>query len=128
MGKIMKQKIYIFGVITALVIFAGIIFKINHFAGAGILMIVSMVTLVLLFLPVALINNYKAEGTRQNLPLYFVTWMTCFVVFLAMLFKIMHWPYAGILMTIALPFPYVVFLPVFLIVTARNKKSKNCFL
>lgn len=117
----MKQKIYIFGVITVLVIFAGTIFKINHFAGAGKLLTVSMVTLVLLFLPVALINHYKAEGTRQNLPLYIVTWLTCFVVFLAMLFKIMHWPYAGILMTIALPFPYVVFLPVFLIVTARNK-------
>ena len=117
----MKQKIYIFGVIIALVIFAGTIFKINHFAGAGILLTVGLVTLVLLFLPVALINHYKAEGSRQNLPLYIVTWLTCFVVFLAMLFKIMHWPYAGILMTIALPFPYIVFLPVFLIVTARNK-------
>jgi hypothetical protein len=121
MDKIMKQKIYIFGVITALVIFAGTIFKINHFAGAGILFTVGLVTLVLLFLPVALINHYKAEGNRQNLPLYIVTWLTCFVVFMAMLFKIMHWPFAGILLTIALPFPYVVFLPVFLIVTARNK-------
>ena len=120
MDKIMKQKIYIFGVITALVIFAGTIFKINHFAGAGILLTVGLATLVLLFLPVALINNYKAEGDRQNLPLYIVTWLTCFVVFTAMLFKIMHWPFAGILMTIALPFPYVVFLPVFLII-ARNK-------
>lgn len=121
MDKIMKQKIYIFGVSTALVIFAGTIFKINHFAGAGKLLAVGILTLVLLFLPVALVNHYKAEGNRQNLPLYIVTWLTCFIVFLAMLFKIMHWPYAGILMTIALPFPYVVFLPVFLMVTARNK-------
>ena len=38
-----------------------------------------------------------------------------------MLFKIQHWPLAGILMTIALPFPYVVFLPVFLITTSKDK-------
>jgi hypothetical protein len=33
----------------------------------------------------------------------------------------MHWPYARIALLIALPFPYIVFLPVFLTVTARNK-------
>jgi len=117
----MKQKTYIFGVITALIIFTGIVFKVNHFLGAGILLIIGLLTLVFLFLPVALKNNYRAEGSNQNLPLYIVTWITCFVVFTAILFKIMHWPGAGILMTISLPFPYIVFLPVFLIVTGRNK-------
>jgi hypothetical protein len=38
-----------------------------------------------------------------------------------MLFKIQHWPYAGTLLTIAIPFPYVVFLPVFIATTAKNK-------
>jgi hypothetical protein len=117
----MKQKIYIFGVITTFLIFAGIVLKINHLAGAGKTMTIGFVTMVILFLPIALRNNFKSEGTRQNLLLYIVTWITCFVVFTAALFKIMHWPFAGTLMTIALPFPYVVFLPVFLAVTAKNK-------
>jgi hypothetical protein len=38
-----------------------------------------------------------------------------------MLFKIQHWPFAGIALLIALPFPYIVFLPVFLAVTSKNK-------
>lgn len=117
----MKQKTYIFGVVTALVIFAGAIFKVNHFPGAGILLTIGIATLVLIFLPAALINNYKSEESRQNLSLYIVTWVTCFVVFTAMLFKIQHWPLTNILLPIALPFPYIVFLPVFLIVTAKNK-------
>ena len=117
----MRQKIYIFGVVTAIVIITGAIFKVNHFPGAAILLTVGIATLVLIFLPAALINNYKSEESRQNLSLYIVTWFSCFVVFTAMLFKIQHWPLTNILLPIALPFPYIVFLPVFLIVTAKNK-------
>jgi len=117
----MKQKLYLIGVATAMVIFAGTVFKINHLAGAGKLLTVGFVTMVLIYLPLAFRNSYRAEGTQQNLPLYIVSWLTSFVVFTAMLFKIMHWPFAGIMMTIAIPFPFVVFLPVFLIITGRNK-------
>jgi hypothetical protein len=117
----MKQKIYILGVITVMIISTGVILKVNHWPTAGILITAGSLILVLIFLPVALINNYKAEGNSQNKLLYIVTYITCLVVFIGMLFKIMHWPYAGIGLLIALPFPYIVFLPVFLVVTAKNK-------
>ena len=118
---IMKQKIYIFGLITTLVVFTGTIFKVNHFPGAGIMLTLGLTTLVLFFIPVALINHYKSEESSHNILLYFVTWLTCFVMFTAMLFKLQHWPGAGIMLTIAIPFPYVIFLPIFLTVTSRNK-------
>ena len=117
----MKQRIYILGVTTVLIISTGVILKMNHWPAAGILITAGILFLVLLFMPAALINNYKAEGNNQNRVLYIVTYITCFVVFIGMLFKIMHWPYAGVGLFIALPFPYVVFLPVFLAVTAKNK-------
>jgi len=117
----MKQKIYILGVITAIIICTGVILKVNHWPTAGILITAGTLVLVLIFFPAALINNYKAEGNTQNRLLYIVTYITCFVVFIGMLFKIMHWPHAGIGLLIALPFPYIVFLPVFLIVTSKNK-------
>jgi len=117
----MKQKIYILGVVTAIIISTGLILKVNHWPTAGILITTGTLILVLIFLPIALINNYKVEGNNQNRMLYIVTYITCLVVFIGMLFKIMHWPYAGIGLFIALPFPYIVFLPVFLVVTAKNK-------
>jgi len=119
--EIMKQKLYILGLITAIIAFTGTIFKLNHLPAAGILITVGLVTLVLVFIPAALVNHYKAAGNRQNLLLHIITWLTCFVIFTSMLFKIMHWPGAGIMLTIALPFPYVIFLPVFLATTSRNK-------
>ncbi len=117
----MKQKIYFLGLVAAVIMSTGAIFKVNHWPAAGIMMTTGTLILVLLFLPAALINHYSAEGNKQNKLLYIVTWITCFVVFTAMLFKIQHWPYAGYGLLIALPFPYVVFLPVFLVITSKNK-------
>lgn len=117
----MKQKIYILGVITAMVILMGTIFKINHWPAAGIMMTAGLVTLVLVFLPLALIDSYRGDENKLNKPLYIATGVTGFVIFTGMLFKIMHWPYAGPLLSVALIFPYIVFLPVFIIVTSRNK-------
>jgi len=117
----MKQNIYTLGLIITSVIFLGALFKINHWPGGGQLLILGIVTLVMVFLPLALRNHFRAEGGRKNLMLYIVTWVTCFVVFGGMLFKMMHWPGAGIALLIALPFPYVVFLPVFLFMTSKDK-------
>jgi hypothetical protein len=117
----MKQKLYILGVVTAMIISAGAIFKVNHWPAAGIMLVAGTLILVFLFLPAALIDNYKTEENSKNKALYIVTYLTCFVVFIAMMFKIMHWPLAGLWLFIALPFPYVVFLPVFLTVTSKNK-------
>ncbi|MGB8357529.1 MAG: hypothetical protein WCD55_02840 [Bacteroidales bacterium] len=117
----MKQKIYTLGLITIALIITGSLLKINHWPGAAILFVIGVLTLVFVFLPLALKNHYNTEGNRRNALLYIVIWLTCFVVFGGMLFKIMHWPGAGIALMIALPFPYVVFLPVFLTVTAKDK-------
>jgi hypothetical protein len=117
----MKQKIYILGLISTMIVFAGTMFKINHYPGAAILIIAGIASLVLLFLPLALANHYKANGNGKSLLLHIVTYITCFVVFTAMLFKLLHWPHAGLLLTIALPFPYVVFLPVFIVVTSKDR-------
>jgi hypothetical protein len=119
----MKQKIYILGFSTTMLVFLGAMLKINHLAGASILLTVGLTLFVLVFLPLALRNSYKSEAKSQNKALYIVTWLTCFIVFTGMLFKILHWPLAGYLLLIALPFPYVVFLPVFLFITGKNKKS-----
>jgi hypothetical protein len=117
----MKQKIYILGIATVLIIFAGTVFKVNHWPLAGIMIVLGLITLVLVFLPIALLDHYKAVGTKENLLFHIVTWLTCFVVFTGILFKIMHWPFANTILTIALIFPYVVFLPVFLVTTSKDK-------
>ncbi|HLN22319.1 MAG TPA: hypothetical protein VK213_14595 [Bacteroidales bacterium] len=128
----MKNKLYIAGLVNLMVILTGSLFKILHLPLAGILISIGIVCFAVFFLPAALISAYS--GSQKNGLLYAVTWVTCFVVFTAMLFKIMHWPFAGILLTLAIPLPYIVFLPVFLYSTSRenqltlNKTSVVMFL
>ncbi len=117
----MKQKIYILGLLTTILIFLGLLFKTNNWPGAGYLLTAGLLAFVFIFLPLALRNNYIAEGNPGNRLLYIVTWVTSFVFFISALFKMMHWPGAGTALAIALPFPFVVFLPVYLIVTSKNK-------
>jgi hypothetical protein len=117
----MKQKIYTLGLVTTLVVVLGLLLKLNHYPGAGIVTTIGMALLILVFLPLALVNHYRNDGENRNLSLYIVTWITCLVIFTSMLFKLMHWPGAGYLLIIAIPFPFVVFLPVFLVVTSRIK-------
>ena len=117
----MKTKIYYTGLIAALLVFLGVLFKIQHWPGAFIALASGIFILLFVFLPLALWSNYRAEGTRGSAILYIVTWITCLVVLMSMLFKIQHWPGAGYLLIAAIPFPYVVFLPVYLIVTGKDQ-------
>jgi hypothetical protein len=117
----MKQKIYIFGIVSSMILITGTMFKVQHWPGAGIMLSIGTVLLITLFLPSALINHYMVNGNKQYKLLYITTYITCFVVFTAMLFKIQHWPFAGYAVLIGVPFPFVVFLPVWLYETSRIK-------
>jgi hypothetical protein len=122
----MKTKTYITGLITTTLVFLGATFKVMHWPGAGKLLTTGIIFLLFIFLPPALISGYKGEGRKESLSLYIVTYITCLVTFASMLFKIMHWPGAGILLIIAIPFPFVVFLPVYLYITGKNE-SHNIY-
>lgn len=118
----MKQKIYFLGLAFMMMVFIGSIFKIQHWPLAGIILTIGLFLTAFVFVPLALLNYYRSEENgKKNLLLHIVTWLTCVIVFTAMLFKLMHWPFAGLLLTIALPFPYIVFLPVYLSSISSNK-------
>ena len=117
----MKQKIYLLGIFSTLVLITGTLLKLSHMPGAGVMFTLGIFFMVIVFLPAAFINNYKNSQDNPNPYLHIISYITCLVIFTSMLFKVMHWPYAGHLLMIALPFPFVVFLPVWLYFTSRMK-------
>jgi len=100
----------------------GALFKIMHWTGASILLMVSIAFFTLFFLPLALWNNYSKE--KKNAYLYISILITLIICFGAALFKIVHWPGAGILITVGLIAPFIIFLPAY-IVYYSNQSNKD---
>jgi hypothetical protein len=117
----MKNKIYYLGIMACIVTTCGCLFKIQHWAGAGILLIAGLAILALAFIPLAIGSLYKAESNKRLRLFYVLTAVIVDINLLAVLFKVMHWPYAGSLLLISFPLPFLVLLPVFLFSSPEEK-------
>lgn len=118
----MKKYIYITGILSANLMFLGSIFKVQHWPGASVLLALSVFSLCALFLPFALHSAYKNSATKKYKASYIVAYFVFSIVFISALFKIGQMPGAGWLMVIGIPLPMVVFLPVYLYQTRKDKK------
>jgi len=121
----MKKIIYISGVIIANLLVIGSIFKVNHWPGAGVAITLSLLLLCFWFLPLALINHYKGQKNRTSKWLYIAAFISFFMVFISALFKILHWPGAGLLLMIGVPIPFLLYLPVFIFHSVKNKEQSS---
>lgn len=117
----MKKLAYISGIISLILISLGAVAKVAHWPGAAIALVSGIIILIFLFLPVALINNYRKTGSKSA-GFYTIVYLSAFLLFISALFKINHWPGAGILMYIAIPFPFVVFIPMLFREAKKNEK------
>jgi hypothetical protein len=124
----MKNKIYIFGIVLLILFAIGAIFKINHLAGAGIMISASLLLFSLVFCPMALVSAYRAG--RKHAYIYVIGGITIAINFVAALFKIMHWRGAGIMLTIGIIIPFILFLPAYLVYQDRTgvRNIKNLIL
>jgi hypothetical protein len=118
----MKKYIYITGIASANLLFIGAMCKVMHWPGAGILLTLSIFIFSFCFLPFALYNAYQNSTPKKYKLLYIVSYIVFAFVFVGALFKIMHWPGASWLLIIGIPLPMVLFLPVYLIQTRKDKK------
>jgi hypothetical protein len=120
----MKNKIYFLGLASVMLLSLGCMFKIMHWAGAGIMITLGVVLLCFAFIPAALISNFKAEVNKSQKTLYYITALVLTINLIGALFKIMHWPGASILLFIGIPLPFVLILPLY-IFNKRNESEIN---
>lgn len=121
----MKKTIYISGIITANLLLIGCIFKVNHWPGASIALTLALVMLSFWFLPVSLVNHYKGQENNNKKWLYIATFICFLIVIIGALFKIMHWPGAGLLLLIGIPIPFILFLPVYIYHSIKDKEQSS---
>ena len=120
--RIMKKTMKISGVIAPIILAFGTLFKIEHWPGASILMVLGFFLLSFVFLPSAIYVSYKEVSNKTKKWTHFIGFLGTFFLSLSFLFKIMHWPGAGIAMMVGVTLICLIFLPMVLINKVRDKQ------
>ncbi len=121
----MKKFIYIIGMSCLTITLLAIIFKLSHWPGAGILLSIGLGSTILIFLPIAWAKALKSTDDKLLSLLYTTAFISFAINFIGMLFKVMHWPGAGLFLLIGIPLPFVFFLPVYMIYHIKRKLKTN---
>ncbi len=123
--RIMKNTMKIIGWISMTMITVGALFKIQHWPGAGILLVLGFFLLGALFFPSAVWVMKKEAKIKGNLFIYLVSIIGGIIFIFGILFKIQHYPGAGILLIVGFSSIGLLLIPAILISKLRDENAKN---
>jgi hypothetical protein len=125
--RMMKKFMYILGTIAPTLLITGALFKLMHWPGSAVLLTLGTFLLAVIYLPVFAMYNIRdtrKQGRKVNKALYITGVITGFFFLTGVLFKIMHWPGAGVALSFSVVFTVVVFIPVLVIHAIRDKENQ----
>ncbi len=125
--RMMKKFMYILGTIAPSLLIIGAIFKLQHWPGAGVLIVLGSFLLAAVYLPVFAMVSMRDTRKREkkvNKTLYVVGVITGFIFIMGVLFKIMHWPGAGVSLTVSVLLTVVLFIPVLVVHALKDKENQ----
>ena len=120
----MKKTMLYSGVISAVLVSAGITFKFMHWAGASALLVLGIVLSSLVFLPLMYILKIKEKQSTRDKVITGLGSLAAIALSLGILFKIQHWPMANVLGMSSLLILLCVFLPIYFFTGIRNHDTK----
>jgi len=104
---------YLSGLFSSVIFLFGILFKVQHWPGASILITSGLLLLGLLFLPSLVFSKISDDKKEGNKTAYILGLIAGVFYIAGFLFKIMHWPVASILILLGLILFVAIFLPAF---------------
>jgi len=125
--RMMKKFMYILGTIAPSLLILGAIFKLQHWPGASVLIVLGSFLLGAVYLPVfAMVSmrDTRKKEKQVNKTLYVTGVITGFIFITGVLFKIMHWPGAGVALTVSVLLTVVVFIPVLVVHALKDKENQ----
>lgn len=121
----MKKFMIISGMLSALSIITGSILKFLHLPFAGILLVLGMGFFTLLFLPIMFTLKFRESKHLREKSVLMMAIPMCMLIVTSVLFKIMHWPGANVMMQSSLLFTIFVFIPIYLFTGLRNPDTRT---
>lgn len=121
----MKKAMILGGNISLALIAMGTVFKIMHWPGAAISLLLGFIILCFVFFPSALYLNYST--TKKSIGINLSAFLGGTILMIGVLFKVMHWPGTAMLLVVGWTILLGVFIPLLLYsklkenITAKEK-------
>ena len=125
--RMMKKFMYILGTIAPSLLIIGAFFKLQHWPGASVLIVLGSFLLAAVYLPVfAMVSmrDTRKKEKKVNKTLYVAGVITGFIFITGVLFKIMHWPGANVALTASVLLTVVLFIPVLVTHALKDKENQ----
>ncbi|MFM7900750.1 MAG: hypothetical protein ACKPAD_02065, partial [Bacteroidota bacterium] len=121
----MKKTMLYSGLLATISLVAGLVLKFTHSAGASALILLGIVIFSFLFLPLVVILKSRDQGPKRDLVLTVVGAVCGMLFAMGTLFKIMYWPYANMIGTVAFFMLALVYIPIMFFTGIRNPETKT---
>ena len=120
----MKKIMKISGIATVFFTIMGAILKTMHLPGAAMAIVLGGFTFSLIFLPLLIAIKFKDEESKVDKAVFSFGFLIAMILSAGLIFKIMHWPLANVMMlssTVIFTFVYV---PVYFFTRVRRAELR----
>lgn len=121
----MKNTSYLIGLSGSILTLIGAFFKMMHWPGASIVLMLGFFLVTFIFLPFYFVLSYKEQTEKPKLVFPIVGYLTLTFILIGSVFKIMHWPGASVILTISLGIILVGFLPLYTVQIFKKVSGKK---
>jgi len=120
----MKNTMKISGIAGTVLLGFAALFKIMHWPFAGMILTLGALIMSFVFMPSALTVLWKETHSTRRLFLYVSAFMAATLFITGVVFKINHWSFAGIILTVAVLTGTLMFLPALLYAKLCDHENK----
>ncbi len=121
----MKNTMKISAIAGTLLLGFAALFKIMHWPGAGIMIILGALALAFVFMPSALTVLWKETHSTRSLFLYVSAFIAGMFFIIGVVFKIQHWPASGLILSLAMASGALLFLPALLAAKLQDEENRS---
>jgi len=119
----MKKTMKFSGIAGTVLLAFAAMFKINHLAGAGMMLSLGGIMLAFIFVPAALVVLWKETHSGKRLFLYISAFFAGMLFIMGAMFKIQHWEGAAIVLSLAAICGSLLFIPALLASKLREEDN-----
>ena len=94
----MKKSIYLIGLLSTIFTFLGSFFKIMHWPGASVMIIMGAFSFAFIFIPLLIFIKFKEDSFLFDKFIYSIGIALGTTLMTGFIFKLMYWPWATVLM------------------------------